>query len=241
MAKDPRQLDEEEALLEQLSLPPVVEMPPSDQPRTDAPTSNTMPVTPPAGASPAAAGASPSGTPYTGFTPKHDYSAFDTQRQQDPSKSAKDAFAMLSNQAPPPPFQDKAALAAWFKQYIEPGMNALGHKVSEVTGDTFTYGNHEGNFAVDYAQNAGATPGSMLQRLQWGASPAGAAGAPAGPTSGGGSPAPGVASAAATAIRAATPAGGNDAMAQILAEIEALQNGGTRPLDATALMQLLGA
>lgn len=113
----------------------------------------------------------PKGDPYTGFQAKHDYSAFDTAREQNPGKSAKDAFVYLSNQAPPPPMHDKTALEAWFNQYIKPGMDALGHKVSSVTGDKFSYGNHEGNFTVDYAQNAGAAPGSMLQRLQWGADP----------------------------------------------------------------------
>lgn len=120
-------------------------------------------------------GGAPNSTPYTGFTPKYDYSAFNTGREQKPKASAKDAFAMLSNQAPPPPFQDKKALAAWFNQYIAPGMNSLGHKVLSVSDDGFTYENHEGRFFVDYAQNAGAASGSMLQRLQWGASPADAA------------------------------------------------------------------
>ncbi|NBU11526.1 MAG: hypothetical protein EBS84_21395 [Proteobacteria bacterium] len=113
------------------------------------------------------------GTPYSNFTTRgNDYSAFNTGRQQDPKKSAKDAFVMLSNQAPPPPFGSRSGLAAWFKQYIQPGMDALGHKVLSVGEDSFTYTNGEGTFTVDYAQNAGATPGSMLQRLQWGATPA---------------------------------------------------------------------
>lgn len=142
--------------------------------------------------------------PYTGFTPRYDYSAFNTAREQKPQASAKDAFAMLSNQAPPPPFHDKRALAAWFNQYIAPGMNSLGHRVLSVSDDGFTYENHEGRFFVDFAQNAGAAPGSMLQRLQWGASPAddatrqryatagGAAAASSGPVFGVGAPGGGV-------------------------------------------------
>lgn len=105
-----------------------------------------------------------------------DYSAFDTARLQQPGKSAKDAFVMLANQAPGPPFGDKAALAAWFNKYIKPGMDNLGHKVSSVTGDSFTYSNGEGTFTVDYAENAGAPAGSGLtQRLRWGAEPGDAA------------------------------------------------------------------
>lgn len=114
--------------------------------------------------------------PYTNFTPAgNDYSAFNTAREQDPGKSAKDAFAYVTNSAPPPPFGDKGALRNWFNQYVRPGFEALGHKVLSVDGDSFTYTNHEGTFTVDFAQNAGATAGSMQQRLQWGATPADAA------------------------------------------------------------------
>ncbi len=111
--------------------------------------------------------------PYTGFqTGGNDYSAFNTARQQDPGKSAKDAFAYISNQAPPPPFSDKKAMANWFNTYIAPGMNSLGHHIISVNEDGFTYSNGEGTFFVDFGQNSGATPGSMLQRLQWLATPA---------------------------------------------------------------------
>lgn len=120
-------------------------------------------------------GESYSSTPYTGVNATHDYSAFNTGRLQDPGKSAKDAFLMVSNQAPPPPFGSKAALANWFNQYVRPGFEALGHKVSSVSEDGFTYSNHEGTFFIDFAQNAGAAPGTMQQRLQWLATPADAA------------------------------------------------------------------
>lgn len=113
--------------------------------------------------------------PYTGFTGNHDYSAFNTAREQKPRASAKDAFAMVSNGAPPPPFGNKAALADWFNQYVRPGFESLGHRVLSVSEDGFTYTNHEGTFFVDFAQNAGAQPGTMQQRLQWLARPADAA------------------------------------------------------------------
>lgn len=119
--------------------------------------------------------------PYTNFqTGGNDYTAFNTGRQQDPKTSAKDAFVYWSNQAPPPPFQDKKALTNWFNTYIRPGMDALGHKVLSTNDEGFTYTNHEGTFFVDFAQNAGAAPGTMQQRLQWGATPVG--GTPAGPS-----------------------------------------------------------
>lgn len=97
---------------------------------------------------------------YTGYTPKYAMEGFDFSREQNTGKSAKDAFAYLSNQAPPPP-QDKAALGQWFEQYIRPGMDQLGHKVSSVAGDKFTYGNHEGTFEVDFARGADAPGGAL--------------------------------------------------------------------------------
>ena len=97
---------------------------------------------------------------YTGYTPKYAMEGFDFSREQNTGKSAKDAFAYLANQAPPPP-QDKAALGQWFQQYIQPGMDQLGHKVSSVTGDKFTYGNHEGTFEVDFARGADAPGGAL--------------------------------------------------------------------------------
>ena len=96
-----------------------------------------------------------------GFTPKYAMEGFDFAREQNTGKSAKDAFASLSNQAPPPPLQDKAALGAWFNQYIKPGMDALGHKVSDVQGDKFRFKNWQGDYWVDYGRGAGAQGGAL--------------------------------------------------------------------------------
>jgi hypothetical protein len=70
---------------------------------------------------------------------------------------------MLSNQAPPPPLNDKNALAGWFKQYIQPGMDQLGHKINSVDGDKFNFSGWQGNFDVDYGEGAGGDRG----RLSW--------------------------------------------------------------------------
>lgn len=106
--------------------------------------------------------------------PALDTSAFNAGRLQDPGKSAKDALLAVASRAPvPPPLHDKQALAQWFSTYIRPNFEALGHKVSSVGEDGFTYSNHEGTFFVDFAQNAGAAPGTVRdQRLQWNATPA---------------------------------------------------------------------
>lgn len=98
---------------------------------------------------------------FTGFTPKYAMEGFDTAREQNIQKSAKDAFAYLSQQAPPPPTNDKAAMGVWFKTYIEPGMKQLGHNVTEVEGDKFRYNNWEGDFWVDFTRGAGAPGGAL--------------------------------------------------------------------------------
>jgi len=105
---------------------------------------------------------------FQGFAPKYAMEGFDTQREQDTGKSAKDAFAYLSNNAPPPPIGDKAALGAWFSQYIAPGMNALGHKVLNVVGDQVTLSNWQGTGTIDFARGAGADGGALAWQLMEG-------------------------------------------------------------------------
>lgn len=94
------------------------------------------------------------------------FEGFDFNRAQDVNKSAKDSFAELSKRAPDAPIQDKNALGQWFQQYIQGGMNERGHKVSSVDGDKFTYGNHEGNFTVDYGRGAGAQGGALAWQAE---------------------------------------------------------------------------
>ncbi len=125
-----------------------------------APTSHTMPI-----------GGAPSVTPakpmtFAGAAPKHAMEGFDFSREQNTGKSAKDAFAHLSNQAPPPPINDKAALAAWFSQHIRPGMDALGHNVSDVQGDKFRFKNWQGDYWVDYGRGAGADGGALAWQAE---------------------------------------------------------------------------
>ena len=105
---------------------------------------------------------------FQGFAPKYAMEGFDTQREQDTGKSAKDAFAYLANNAPPPPIGDKAALGAWFTQYIAPGMNALGHKVLNVVGDQVTLSNWQGTGTIDFARGAGADGGALAWQLMEG-------------------------------------------------------------------------
>ena len=114
-------------------------------------------------------------TPYSNFQSNgNDYSAFNTGRQQDPAKSAKDRFVQVTNSAPPPP-TTRAQMPAWFNTYIRPGFEASGNTVLSVDGDSFTYSNHQGTFRVDYFQNADGNGSQGPMRLQWGATPADAA------------------------------------------------------------------
>jgi hypothetical protein len=125
----------------------------------------TASVAPPPSAGASSSAPAVSGDPFTGVTPRYPFEGFNFEREQNPGKSAKDAFAYLANQAPPPPFEDKAALGEWFRTHIQPGMDQLGHKVLSVQGDTFTMTNWQGTGTVDFVRGAGA-PGAAFH---WGA------------------------------------------------------------------------
>lgn len=217
---DDRQL-QHRAMADEFGLPPQSKPPAVSAPQTD-PVSNTLPVSAP---EPPAPSTPPAVTPQTfqGFTPTHAMEGFNTGREQNTGKSAKDAFAYLSNQAPPPPLNDKAALGAWFQQHIAPGMNALGHNVSSVEGDKFKFKNWQGEFDVDYGRGAGADGGALAWQVDDN-----------------------------TAVMPENPVyqprqlqlapleqgpteGGDDPMARILAEIEALKNGSTTPTQYDAM------
>jgi hypothetical protein len=226
--KNPYTDDQRDAILKQLGPTPG--------------TNTTMPVSPsgmmptdPIGAitgGPATGAGKPASAidPFTGFQPKYAMEGFDTGRLQDPNKSAKDAFAYFANQAPPPPIQDKAALGQWFEQYIRPGMDALGHKVSGVNGDSFTYGNHEGNFSVDFGRGAGAEGGA----LAWQASPSDDETSQRYGTPSTAAPAP------SPAMSMGGPTENNDALAQIMEELNAIVRGGPSPTQRNAVLSLLG-
>lgn len=102
------------------------------------------------------------------------FEGFNFARAQDPSTSAKDAFAYAVQHAPPPPGGDKQALEIWFEQYIQPQMEAFGHRIDWVQGDKMGFTSAEGSFTVDYLRGAGASGWAVA----WQADAAGAAGAP---------------------------------------------------------------
>jgi hypothetical protein len=116
---------------------------------------NAAAATPAAAAAATPAGASPGGT--GGGLP---FSGFDLNRAQDPSKSAKDAFASLAQQAPPMTDTSKAGAEAWFREHIAPGMEAAGYKIYDLQGDKAWVGSREdpeGKTPVDWLINAGGS------------------------------------------------------------------------------------
>jgi hypothetical protein len=189
------------------------------------------------------AGANVQPSIYTGYTPRHAMEGFNFGREQNTGKSAKDAFAYLSNQAPPPPINDKAALGQWFDQYIAPGMNALGHKVTgPAQGDKFSYGNHEGDFTVDFGRGAGAEGGA----LAWQVDPETAVmrnGAYVPQVRAPQAPVVGAGGVDGPPVSTTMPVGGAQApqsdLERIQAEIDATIQGRGSPLDEEALNELL--
>jgi hypothetical protein len=147
------------------------------------PTNNTLPVRQPQ-SQPQTTPPPPSttGVPQTwsaqvfqGFQPLQRMEGFDWKREQNIGKSAKDAFAFLSQEAAKrgqfaPLDNDtpeaKAAYAQWFNQNIAPGMNQLGHKIDWVNGDKFGFSNWQGKFNVDYGRGAGARGGALAWQAE---------------------------------------------------------------------------
>jgi hypothetical protein len=109
---------------------------------------------------------------FQGFTPNQRMEGFDFNRLQQTGKSAKDAFAHLSQQAAaqgnvaPLDSLDKQAYGNWFNQFIAPGLKSLGHNVESVDGDKFTYNNHEGRYTVDFGRGAGAPGGALAWQAE---------------------------------------------------------------------------
>lgn len=103
---------------------------------------------------------------FTGF----DFGQSDANR--DTGKSAKYAFADLASKSGAPQPTTKQGAEEWARQYIVPGMNALGHQVLDVKGDKMLIRNWQGEGWVDFLVNAdGSNP-----QLAWQAEGAGGGG-----------------------------------------------------------------
>lgn len=114
----------------------------------------TPPVTPPVTPPPI--------TPPVANAGQNRYAGFDTQRAQDPTTSAKDAFYAATQKAPPMP-KDKAGSEAWFNQYIKSALESAGYKVDWVKGDKAfvrTRENPQGE-EIDFNQGADSDASSV--------------------------------------------------------------------------------
>jgi hypothetical protein len=110
------------------------------------------------------------------------FAGFDFARAQDPSKSAKDAFAGLAGNASWLP-QSKEDAERWFREFILQGLLDQGYQVYGVTGDQARIGTREnpGGETIDFLQNAGgANP-----MLAWQSNMAGGPNVSTGGTAGG--------------------------------------------------------
>jgi len=92
---------------------------------------------------------------------------FNLAREQNPQKSAKDAFAMLAQRADYMP-RTKADCETWFNTYIRQGMEELGYQIHWVQGDKFRVTAREGVYDIDFVRGAGGDDPA----LQWLAEPA---------------------------------------------------------------------
>ena len=114
----------------------------------------------------AAGGASSATNPNSavpqGANTNKSYAGFNTQRAQDPSKSAKDAFYAASQQATWMP-NSKDEAGQWFNQFIKDALIKQGYQVDWVEGDKAfvrTRENPQGE-EIDFLQQAGAPDAAL--------------------------------------------------------------------------------
>lgn len=98
-----------------------------------------------------AAAETPLGRTARGVTAR--FAGFDFGRAQDPSRSAKDAFAHVASAVGMMP-RTKAEAEQWFNTLIKPEMERLGHQIDWVRGDKFQFTNWQGTFVVDFVVGA---------------------------------------------------------------------------------------
>lgn len=158
---------------------------------------------------------------------------FNLERDQNPDKSAKDAFLFEANQDDAASTfrqaamdkSDDGALEQWFRQYIMPDMIARGYQIDDVVGDKALISSWDGSGWTDYVGNAGADNASLAWQPQGGDMGAG-----------GGSAATGGGGLSADPNQYAN----SDVLDQIMRQLQGLQ-GGENPMYRDAIMNILGA
>lgn len=193
---------------------------------TTMPVGPGAPLVPPAGTAPR--GNNPQSTDVFrygqgGVAPSIGTRHFDISREQNPNKSAKDAYLQAVQGAPA--FQgSKEDAAAWFNQYIRPHMEGLGYQIGDVVGDTAHITSWDGSGWVDFMTNAGGENPEPWWGVQGG-------GGGSAPTAGGGS-----AGGVPTNLDSLAS---SDVLEQIMRQLQGLQTGDD-PMQRDALMYLMG-
>jgi hypothetical protein len=110
----------------------------------------------------AAVGTAAITAPLAAVNPRVRLEGFNLAREQNPQKSAKDAFAMLAQRSGYLP-RTKPECEAWFNTYIRQGMEDLGYQIHWVQGDKFRVTAREGVYDIDFVRGAGGDDPA----LQW--------------------------------------------------------------------------
>jgi hypothetical protein len=92
------------------------------------------------------------------------FEGFDFSVTKDPLKSAKYSFAAAAKAAGTMP-TSKADAEAWFNTNIKAKMEADGHRINWVKGDTFQFTDAGGTFVVDYVRGAASTDPALAWQV----------------------------------------------------------------------------
>ena len=93
------------------------------------------------------------------------FEGFDFNKNADPAKSAKYAFAAAAQRAGAMP-TSKADAEVWFNANIKGEMEKLGHKIDWVKGDRFQFTNWQGTFVVDYLRGAASSNPALAWHVE---------------------------------------------------------------------------
>ena len=93
------------------------------------------------------------------------FEGFDFNKNADPAKSAKYAFAAAAQKAGSMP-TSKADAEMWFNTNIKGEMEKLGHQVDWVKGDRFQFTNWQGTFVVDYVRGAASSNPALAWQVE---------------------------------------------------------------------------
>ena len=93
------------------------------------------------------------------------FEGFDFNKNADPAKSAKYAFAAAAQKAGSMP-TSKAEAETWFNANIKGEMEKLGHQIDWVKGDRFQFTNWQGTFVVDYVRGAASSNPALAWQVE---------------------------------------------------------------------------